>query len=50
LRQQIKTDSHSPSRYRLMGTLPNFDPFVAAFGIREGDGMWIPPAERVSIW
>jgi putative endopeptidase len=50
LRQQLKTDPHSPPRYRLEGTLPNFGPFLAAFGVKEGDGMWMPPTERVSIW
>ena len=50
LRQQIKTDPHSPPRYRLVGTLPNFEPFLLAFGVKEGDGMWMPPERRVSIW
>jgi len=50
LRQQLKTNPHSPSRYRLMGTLPNFEPFVEVFEVKEGDGMWLPPSERVVIW
>ena len=25
-------------------------PFYAAFGVKEGDGMYLPPDERVKIW
>jgi putative endopeptidase len=28
----------------------NFDPFYAAFGIKEGDKMFIKPSERAKIW
>ena len=24
--------------------------FCEAFGVAEGDGMWLPPGERVRIW
>ncbi|MDX1571821.1 MAG: M13 family metallopeptidase [Xanthomonadales bacterium] len=50
LRQQVKTDPHSPPRYRVLGSLPNFDPFYEVFDVKEGDGMWMPPDQRVSIW
>jgi putative endopeptidase len=28
----------------------NMDEFYEAFGVREGDGLWRPAAERVKIW
>ena len=50
LRAQILSDSHSPSRYRVIGPLVNVDGFYEAFGVGEGDGMYVKPEERVVIW
>ena len=50
LRNRLLTDSHSPSEYRTNGVLRNMDAFVEAFGVEAGDGMWLPPEERVEIW
>ena len=50
MRNQLKTNSHSPGEYRVMGSLPNFDPFYDVFEVKEGDAMWLPPQERVAIW
>lgn len=50
LRAQILSDSHSPSRYRVIGPLVNVDGFYEAFGVEKGDGMYVEPAERVVIW
>ncbi|MEM9526181.1 MAG: M13 family metallopeptidase [Bacteroidota bacterium] len=50
LRTQVKTDPHSPGRYRATQPLQNIDAFYEAFDIKEGDGMYLPPAERVRIW
>ena len=36
--------------YRANGTLMNFTPFYEAFGVKEGDGMYRPPVDRVKIW
>ena len=49
-RQQILTDPHSPDKYRVNGVVRNFDPWYKAFGIKPGDAMYLPPAERVHIW
>ena len=46
----IKTDPHSPSQFRGNGTLKNQPGFYSAFGIKEGDQMYLKPEERVSIW
>ena len=50
LRQQILTDPHSPSEYRTNQVLRNMPEFYAAFGVKPGDAMYLPPAERVKIW
>lgn len=50
LRNRLLTDPHAPSRYRVNGTLANMDEFYAAFGVRPGDAMYLPPDARVKIW
>ena len=50
LRNRLLTDSHSPSEYRTNGVLRNMDAFIDAFDVQPGDGMWLPPEERVQIW
>jgi predicted metalloendopeptidase len=47
---QIKSDPHAPDEFRVIGTLRNHAGFDATFGVKPGDGMYLPPAERVSIW
>ncbi len=48
--QRLATDPHSPSEFRCNQIAKNFDVFHETFGTKEGDGMWLDPAERVSIW
>jgi len=48
--QRIKTDPHSPPAVRGTAPLRNQDGFYAAFGLREGDKMYLPPEQRVNIW
>jgi putative endopeptidase len=47
---RLASDPHSPLEYRVNGPYPNIDAFHEAFGTQEGDGMWLPPEERVKIW
>lgn len=49
-RRRIETDPHSPGRFRAIGPLVNFQPFYDAFGIKEGDPMWVPVEKRAKIW
>lgn len=49
LRQRLVTDSHSPADYRV-STVRNFDEWYAAFQPKEGDGLYLPPEDRVKIW
>lgn len=50
LRTQVKTDPHSPGRYRATQPLINVDAFYEAFNIQEGDDMYLAPENRVRIW
>lgn len=50
IKNQVKTDPHSPGMYRAYVPLQNVDAFYEAFGIKEGDGMYVAPDKRVKIW
>lgn len=50
LRSWLVSDPHSPGEYRVLGVLQNFEPFYAAYGLKPGDRMYLPPAQRVRIW
>lgn len=50
LKTKIKTDPHSPGMNRAVQPLLNVDSFYDAFGIKEGDKMYIAPEDRVRIW
>ena len=49
-RQRLRTDSHSPEEYRVNGVVRNMDEWYEAFGITEGDPMYLPPEQRIRIW
>ncbi|NNF61558.1 MAG: M13 family metallopeptidase [Gammaproteobacteria bacterium] len=46
----LTIDPHSPPKFRANGSVINIPAFYEAFGVREGDGMYLPPEERVKIW
>ncbi|MEN9715572.1 MAG: hypothetical protein RJA35_1039 [Actinomycetota bacterium] len=48
--QRLATDPHSPAEFRANQILKNVNEFHEAFGTKPGDGMWLDPADRVSIW
>lgn len=48
--RRILIDPHSPSAYRANGPVINLDAFHEAFGVKPGDKLWKPPAERIRIW
>ncbi len=50
VRMQVTTDPHTPNRYRVLGPLRNIDAWYAAFGVKPGDKLFIPPEQRVRIW
>ena len=50
LKNQVRTDSHSPGYNRANQPLNNMDAFYATFNVQEGDQMYLPKEERVYIW
>ena len=50
LRTQTMSNEHSPAEFRVIGPTRNQDEWYAAFGVKEGDKNYLPPAERVHLW
>ncbi|MEO6883786.1 MAG: M13 family metallopeptidase [Bacteroidia bacterium] len=50
LKQQIKTNPHSPSKFRVNGPLSNMPEFYKAFDIKPGDALYRTDADRAEIW
>jgi putative endopeptidase len=50
IRNRTKSDPHSLGRWRVNGALPHVDMWYEAFGIKEGDKMFVPKEERLSLW
>ncbi|MCL2787162.1 MAG: peptidase M13 [Micrococcales bacterium] len=48
--RRLTTDPHSPAEFRCNGVVRNLDIFHRAYGVKEGDELWLAPRERVSIW
>ncbi|MBF0547210.1 MAG: M13 family peptidase [Candidatus Riflebacteria bacterium] len=46
----IKTNPHSPEKFRVNGSLCNQPGFYSAFEVKEGDKMFLPPDQRVIMW
>lgn len=50
LRNQLRTDPHSPTYYRVNGVVRNFDEWYKAFNVKADDKMYLPPEKRIRIW
>ncbi|WP_445146157.1 M13 family metallopeptidase [Dyella sp. Tek66A03] len=50
LRQALLSDVHAPAKWRVNGPLSNIPEFYEAFGVKQGQPMWRPEAQRVRIW
>jgi len=46
----IKIDPHSPPMFRVNVPLQNQQAFYAAFGVKDGDKMFLAPEQRIGIW
>ena len=50
IRNRTKSDPHSLGEWRVNGALPHIDMWYEAFGVKEGDKMFIPKSERLELW
>jgi len=49
-KKRLTTDPHSPPKFRANGAPVNIPAFYEAFDVKEGDGMYLAPEDRVKIW
>jgi predicted metalloendopeptidase len=49
-RQQVIVDPHSPEMFRANAPVRNVPEFYDAFGVKDGDQMFLAPAQRAKIW
>lgn len=49
-RRRLVSDPHSPPQERVNGVVRNLDAWYEAFGVTEGDALYLPPDQRVRIW
>ena len=47
---QLDNDVHSPSVIRVNAILSTLDVFYETYDVKEGDGMYIAPEDRISRW
>jgi len=47
---QVRSDVHSPAKFRVNGPLSDMTAFYKTFNVKEGDAMWRPDSLRVQIW
>ena len=47
---QVKSDPHSPSEFRVNGSLRNHPGYYEAFDVKPGDKMYLAPEQRVIFW
>lgn len=46
----LNTDTHAPNKVRVNAVLSSCDAFYEIYDIRETDGMYVAPENRVGIW
>jgi putative endopeptidase len=50
LSRMLATNPHSPPEFRCNGVVRNLTEFYDAFGVKQGDKLWLPAEDRVRIW
>ena len=50
MKLMASVDVHAPAKLRVNVQVPNFDDFFTTYDVKEGDGMWRAPEDRVIIW
>jgi predicted metalloendopeptidase len=46
----VKSDPHSPEKYRTNGVVVHMPSFYSAFSVKPGDKMYLVPEQRVTLW
>jgi putative endopeptidase len=47
---QVRSNEHSPAKFRVNGPLSDLPEFYEAFGVKQGDALWLPDSLRIRIW
>ena len=47
---RLLNNSHPMDYLRVNTVLQQYDEFLDCYDIKEGDGMYLAPADRVNIW
>jgi putative endopeptidase len=47
---QVRSNEHSPAKFRVIGPLTDMPEFLTTFNIKQGDLMYRPDSLRVKIW
>ena len=50
IRNRTKSDPHALGKWRVNGALPHIDAWYEAFGVKEGDKLFIPKSQRLQLW
>lgn len=50
IRNRVKNDPHSLGEWRVNGALPHIDSWYEAFGVKQGDKLFIPKNQRLDLW
>lgn len=50
LKRLLTVDYHAPAYFRAFAPLSNMKEFYEAFGVKEGDKLFVPETKRVEIW
>lgn len=50
IRNRVKRDPHALGEWRVNGALPHINAWYEAYGVKEGDKMFIPEAQRLQLW
>jgi putative endopeptidase len=50
MKVRLATDPHSPGEFRCNQILKNLPQFHNAFGVKQGDALYMAPEEQVAIW
>ena len=50
IRRRTLNDVHSLGRWRVNGAYPHIDAWYKTYGVKEGDKMYLPKAQRLDLW